>query len=387
MLSPSPEPDIALSEPSADEIKTTTCYMCACRCGIQVHLKDGQVRYIDGNRDHPVNKGVLCGKGAAGIMQHYSPARLRAPLLRVGPRGSGEFQEIDWDEALRLATQWLGDVRATRSEEARLLHRPRPEPGADRLVGACSSARRTSPRMAASARSTWRRPGSTRSAARSGSSASRTGSTRATSCCSASPRTTPPTRSRSASASSRQRGVKIVAVNPVRTGYGAIADEWIGIRPGTDGLFVGALIHELLQTPEDRSRLPGALHQRALAGDRRPGRRRRRPVRARRRRQAARLRQDDAARSPMRRAPTSRRRWSGTFTLADGRERACRCSQLIAERFLADEYAPETVASGDGVAGRHHPPHRRASWRMPPSSSRSRSTCPGPTGPAAATRR
>jgi anaerobic selenocysteine-containing dehydrogenase len=58
------EPDIALSEPSADEIKTTTCYMCACRCGIRVHLKDGRVRYIDGNRDHPVNKGVLCGKGS-----------------------------------------------------------------------------------------------------------------------------------------------------------------------------------------------------------------------------------------------------------------------------------------------------------------------------------
>ena len=45
----------------------------------------------------------------------------------------------------------------------------------------------------------------------------------------------------------KERGVKIVAVNPVRTGYGAIADEWIGIRPGTDGLFVGALIHELLR--------------------------------------------------------------------------------------------------------------------------------------------
>jgi anaerobic selenocysteine-containing dehydrogenase len=45
----------------------------------------------------------------------------------------------------------------------------------------------------------------------------------------------------------KQKGVKVVAVNPIRTGYGAIADEWIGIRPGTDGLFVGALIHELMR--------------------------------------------------------------------------------------------------------------------------------------------
>ena len=94
------EPSIALSRPVGDEVKCTTCYMCACRCGIKVHLRDGQVRYIEGNRDHPVNQGVLCGKGAAGIMQHYSPARLTAPLKRVGERGSGEFAEIGWDEAM-----------------------------------------------------------------------------------------------------------------------------------------------------------------------------------------------------------------------------------------------------------------------------------------------
>ena len=80
-----------LSSPVSDEVKTTTCYMCACRCGIKVHLKDGSIRYIEGNKDHPVNKGVLCAKGSAGIMQHYSPARLAQPLRRVGPRGSGEF--------------------------------------------------------------------------------------------------------------------------------------------------------------------------------------------------------------------------------------------------------------------------------------------------------
>ena len=50
----------------SDEVKTTTCYMCACRCGIKVHLKNGKIRYIEGNPDHPVNKGILCGKGSAG---------------------------------------------------------------------------------------------------------------------------------------------------------------------------------------------------------------------------------------------------------------------------------------------------------------------------------
>ncbi len=45
----------------------------------------------------------------------------------------------------------------------------------------------------------------------------------------------------------KQRGAKFVSVNPVRTGYSAIADEWIGITPGTDGLFVLSLVHELLR--------------------------------------------------------------------------------------------------------------------------------------------
>ena len=95
----------------SDEVHKTTCYMCACRCGIRVHVSNGQVRYIEGNPDHPVNKGVLCGKGSSGIMQHLSPARLTEPLKRVGPRGSGEYETISWDEALELATKWLGDIR------------------------------------------------------------------------------------------------------------------------------------------------------------------------------------------------------------------------------------------------------------------------------------
>jgi len=59
-----------------------------------------------------VNRGVLCAKGSAGIMQHYSPARLRKPMLRTGERGKGEFREIEWDEALALATDWLAEARA-----------------------------------------------------------------------------------------------------------------------------------------------------------------------------------------------------------------------------------------------------------------------------------
>jgi len=85
----------AAASPQANvQVKTTTCYMCACRCGIRVHLVDGKIRYIDGNPAHPLNRGVICAKGSSGIVKQFSPARLTKPLMRMpgaergaGPRG------------------------------------------------------------------------------------------------------------------------------------------------------------------------------------------------------------------------------------------------------------------------------------------------------------
>ena len=45
--------------------------MCACRCGIRVHLRDGAVRYIEGNPEHPLNKGVICAKGSKGQANQF----------------------------------------------------------------------------------------------------------------------------------------------------------------------------------------------------------------------------------------------------------------------------------------------------------------------------
>ena len=105
--------NVKTSPKVSDEVKQTTCYMCACRCGIDVHLLDDQIRYIEGNKKHPTNKGVLCAKGSAGIMQQNSPAKLTKPLLRTGERGKGEFKEIEWSEAMEIATTWLSDIRNT----------------------------------------------------------------------------------------------------------------------------------------------------------------------------------------------------------------------------------------------------------------------------------
>ena len=209
--------------------------------------RDGKIRYIQGNPAHPVNQGVLCAKGSAGIMQHYSPARLDKPLLRVGERGSGEFREIEWDEALQLATAWLAPIRERNPDELAFFT------GRDQsqaLTGWWAQQFGTinyaahggfcSVNMAAGGLYTlggsfWEfgEPDWEHTqylmlwgvAEDHDSNPIKLGLGKL-----------------------KARGAKIVAVNPVRSGYGAIADEWIGIRPGTDGLFAFALIHELLRS-------------------------------------------------------------------------------------------------------------------------------------------
>ena len=240
------QPILNKSPEVSDEIRKTTCYMCACRCGINVHLKRGKVAYIEGNRDHPVNKGVLCAKGSAGIMQVNAPSRLQAPLKRVGPRGSGEFEEISWDEALSMATNLLEPIRKNNPEKlAFFTGRDQSQsftsfwaqnfgtPNYAAHGGFCSV------NMAAAGIYTiggafWEfgQPDWDHTklfmlfgvAEDHDSNPIKMGLGKI-----------------------KARGAKVIGVNPIRSGYNAIADEWVGITPGTDGLFILALVHELMR--------------------------------------------------------------------------------------------------------------------------------------------
>nr|WP_295737804.1 molybdopterin oxidoreductase family protein [uncultured Acidocella sp.] len=237
---------IEYSAPVGDSVAQTTCYMCACRCGIKVHLKDGKLRYIEGNRAHPVNRGVLCAKGSAGIMNVLSPARLRKALKRVGERGAGEFEEIEWEEALSIITARLAKIRATDPKQFAFFT------GRDQsqsltgyfaqMFGTLNFAAHggfCTVNMAAAGLYSvggafWEfgEPDWEHAkmflligvAEDHDSNPIKLGLGKL-----------------------KERGAKIVAINPVRTGYGAIADEFVAITPGTDGLFVLALVHCLLE--------------------------------------------------------------------------------------------------------------------------------------------
>ena len=241
------EPKLDTTTHVSDEIRQTTCYMCACRCGINVHLREGKVSYIEGNNKHPVNKGVLCAKGSAGIMQHYSPARLRKPLKRVGERGDGQFEEIEWEEAISIAVSWLSEIRKTdpkklafftgRDQSQSLTSWWSQQFGTPNYAahGGFCSVNMAAAGIYTMGGSFWEfgTPDWDRTkmlllfgvAEDHDSNPIKTGLSKI-----------------------KEHGGKIVGINPVRSGYNAIADEWIGIKPGTDGLFVLSIIHELLRT-------------------------------------------------------------------------------------------------------------------------------------------
>ena len=94
---PKDQPGLDMSPPVSDEVRRTTCYMCACRCGINVHMKAGKVAYIEGNATTRSNKGCFAPSGSAGFMRSIARSRLRAPCGASGPRGSGNSRNITWD--------------------------------------------------------------------------------------------------------------------------------------------------------------------------------------------------------------------------------------------------------------------------------------------------
>ncbi|MFO1304777.1 MAG: molybdopterin oxidoreductase family protein [Burkholderiales bacterium] len=228
--------------------RTTTCYMCACRCGIRVHLRDGQVRYIDGNPEHPLNGGVICAKGSAGIMKQYSPARLTRPLRRKAgaERGAGEFEPISWDEAFSMLESRLGRIRAQDPKKfalftgrdqmqalTGLFARQFGTPNYAAHGGFCSV------NMAAGmiytiGGSFWEFGGPDLDRAKLfvmlGTAEDHHSNPL-----------------KVAISKFKRSGGRFVAINPVRTGYAAIADEWVPIRPGTDGALLLAWIHELVR--------------------------------------------------------------------------------------------------------------------------------------------
>lgn len=95
----------------ATETIRSTCGFCHIGCGILVHMEGSRVSKVEGDKAHPLNRGLLCPKGDASVEYLYHPNRVLRPLKRVGKRGEGAWVPVSWDEAIGLVCQRLGALR------------------------------------------------------------------------------------------------------------------------------------------------------------------------------------------------------------------------------------------------------------------------------------
>ncbi|MDB5082534.1 MAG: putative molybdopterin oxidoreductase [Chloroflexi bacterium] len=91
---------------------------CPDTCCMSVTVEDGRVTKVTGDDSHPFTQGFLCVKTNYYLERLYSPQRIKYPMRRVGPKGSGQFERISWDEATRLIADRFKTIIAEDGAEA-----------------------------------------------------------------------------------------------------------------------------------------------------------------------------------------------------------------------------------------------------------------------------
>jgi menaquinone reductase, molybdopterin-binding-like subunit len=120
--------------PSVDAWVNTLCQQCGAGCGISVRVMPGesirimngkpsrvwalQAKKIEGNAQHPLNEGKTCARGQAGLQVLYNPDRIQWPLKLTGKRGSGHYQPIGWDEAMKVLVASLKSLKDANTPES-----------------------------------------------------------------------------------------------------------------------------------------------------------------------------------------------------------------------------------------------------------------------------
>ena len=228
----------------------TICQFCHTNCGIIIHRHGNGSLSVEGDPDHPMNRGRICVKGAAIPEFTRSEDRLKHPMRKT----STGFKRISWDEALGLAAERLGEIRSKYGplSLARCIGAPvsyQCRDGFAQFMGEFGSPNMTGagnicmvPRMTAFNAVM----GETRAEPDYDT-------TNLVLYWGADPLTSERFGSYSAYGGMRQvisrlkkRGVKIIAIDPFRTGTVQQADEWIQIKPGSDVALGLAMIHVII---------------------------------------------------------------------------------------------------------------------------------------------
>jgi anaerobic selenocysteine-containing dehydrogenase len=218
---------------------------CPDTCAMLVTVAGGKAVKVAGDPEHPVTQGFLCAKVNRYVERTYHEDRLRTPLRRVGPKGSGQFTPISWDEALdEIATRLSSVVREHGAESVlpysyagtmglvqaeSMDHRFFHTLGASKLDRTiCSMAGTIGLRMTL---------GASVGADSEGVPESDLILLWGTNTLTANPHLWPfITRA-------RERGARVICIDPIQTRTALQCDEWIGIRPGTDAALALGIMH------------------------------------------------------------------------------------------------------------------------------------------------
>ncbi|MFN8497458.1 MAG: molybdopterin oxidoreductase family protein [Anaerolineae bacterium] len=108
-----------LSDSDLHVVHAVCPHDCPDTCAMKVTVREGRAVKIEGDPTHPTTRGFLCGK----VGQHYldlvySPRRVLTPRRRVGPKGSGQFEDISWDEAMAEIVERFEGIIAAHGAEA-----------------------------------------------------------------------------------------------------------------------------------------------------------------------------------------------------------------------------------------------------------------------------
>lgn len=224
----------------------STCWECSTLCGSLVTVRGGRVHRVGPNPAHPASRGAFCVKGILGAPGWTdADQRLLHPLRRAGARGEGRWERIGWDEALDLMADRLAAVRAghgplalagavsgaffSRGLTVALLLRSLGSPNWMINQDLCGGCRAVSDRL-------------------TGLTITRGEDIEATRCAlivGRNPAMADPVEWQ-ALRRARQRGARVIVVDPKRTPAADLADLWLRVRPGTDAALALAMIHVLV---------------------------------------------------------------------------------------------------------------------------------------------
>src|ERR1700751_2628950 len=235
---------------AADGRHVRTCPLCEAMCGLEIHVKNGRVTSIRGNRDDVWSRGHICPKGVSLAALHDDPDRIRAPMVKV----DGRWQEVSWDAAFRRCTELLTPVIRKHGIGAVTAYTGNP------LAHSFSLARYAGVLMGMSGMPVTYSPGTVDQWPKNLSSHLMYGGwwtfpvpdierTDLLVVMGANPEESQGSLMAAPDAMGiidgiRKRG-KVIVIDPVRTATAARADEWLPITPGTDAALLLAVAHTL----------------------------------------------------------------------------------------------------------------------------------------------